>query len=195
VFRPVIVTALALVAGATGALAQQAASVPMPESYRGTQLKALELQRSMLLAMADSMPESLYRDKVTPPQRDFAQQIHHAASSVAAIAAVYLSKPGAAPLARTELGTALASLPDTATTFNSRAGLKSYINAAYDYAAGLLKNQSADDRALVVKFFGAMDIPKWQVWDELHEHTMWTAGQVVANFRKQGMAPPGFGFF
>ena len=38
-------------------------------------------------------------------------------------------------------------------------------------------------------------MPGWQVWDEIHTHTVWTAGQVVANFRKNGMAPPAFTFF
>jgi hypothetical protein len=40
-----------------------------------------------------------------------------------------------------------------------------------------------------------MEIPKWQIWDEIHTHTIWTAGQVVANFRKHGMPPPAFAFF
>jgi hypothetical protein len=47
----------------------------------------------------------------------------------------------------------------------------------------------------VVSFFGQMEIPRWQIWDEVHQHTMWTAGQVVANFRKHDMPPPGYGFF
>src|SRR5262245_56671748 len=54
----------------------------MPESYRQVQMNALELQRSMLLAMVDSMLERLMRDKATPAQRDFAQQIEHAAGAV-----------------------------------------------------------------------------------------------------------------
>ena len=52
---------------------------------RDVQLKMLEHQRKVLLQMVDSMPERLYRDKVTPVQRDFAQQIHHAAGSAAFI--------------------------------------------------------------------------------------------------------------
>lgn len=173
---------LALACGAGPALAQEAASVPMPETYRQTQLRMLEVQRSVLLAMADSMPESLYRDAVTEVQRDFAEQITHAAGAVAFIAQRYMNGP--AP-----------SLPDTATALNGRAGLKAFVNGAYDYAKGLLEGQSAESRAEVVNFFGQMQIPRWQVWDELHQHTWWTAGQVVANFRKHGMAPPGFGFF
>ena len=84
---------------------------------------------------------------------------------------------------------------DTAAIFNSRAGLKAYINSAYDYLADLLGRTSDADRNVVVGFFGGQRMPRWQVWDELNQHAMWTLGQTVANFRKQGMAPPSFLFF
>ena len=74
----------------------------MPESYRDVQLRMLELQRSLLISMADSMPESLYRDKVTPVQRDFAQQIHHCAGAVGFVTARYF-------------GAEMPALADTAT--------------------------------------------------------------------------------
>jgi len=148
---------------------------------RAVQLQMLEHQRKMLLAMADSMPERLYRDKATPAQRDFAQQLHHAANAAAYIAStVFKGGP--------------TNLPDTATAFANRVGLERFINGAFDYAAGVLKGQSAAARTETVKLFG-MSMPGWQVWDEIHAHTIWTAGQVVANFRKNGMAPPAFTFF
>ena len=82
----------------------------MPESYREVQLRMLETQRSLLIAMADSMPENLYRDKVTPIQRDFAQQIHHSAGALAFIATRYfgaempaLPRPGATSRAGSDL--------------------------------------------------------------------------------------------
>lgn len=162
--------------------AQQTVAVPMPESYRGTQLKMLQVQRSLLLAMVDSMPESLYRDRATPVQRDFAQQVHHCAYAVAGIIAQYM-------------GSSMPALPDTSIAFNTRAGLTAYVNAVFDFAEGVLRSQSAASRGEVVNFFGQMQIPRWQVWDEVHQHTMWTAGQLVANFRKHDMAPPGFAFF
>ena len=152
------------------------------ENPKESQLRMLENQRTLLLSMADSMPERLYRDKATPGQRDFAQQVHHAAS-----AAVFIGNAAAG-------GTRPSTLPDTATTFNTRAGLKQYINGAYDHLATLLKNQTAASRAEMYTLFG-QQMPRWQVWDEIHTHTVWTAGQVVANFRKNGMAPPPFTFF
>lgn len=178
--RTLLASGLALALAGTVS-AQQRAGDAMPESYRQVQLRAQELQRRSLLAMVDSMPERLYRDKVTPIQRDFAQQIAHAAGSVSFIVVRFMGVP--AP-----------QLPDTAASLNSRAGLRGYVNAVYDWAANVLRTQSAADRAATVNFFGT-EMPRWQVWDELHQHTFWTAGQVVANFRKHGMAPPGFGYF
>ena len=148
---------------------------------REVQLRMLEHQRKLLLAMADSMPEKWYREKATPTQRDFAQQLHHAAGAVAFIASGTMG--GARP-----------SLPDTATAFGSRAGLTRFINAAFDHAGGLFKGQADAARREQVDLFG-QKMPRWQVWDEIHTHTVWTAGQVVANFRLHGMAPPAFTFF
>jgi len=58
--------ALALALAAPAA-AQQGGGGAMPESYKNVQLKALQLQRRMLLTIADSMPERLYADRARPP--------------------------------------------------------------------------------------------------------------------------------
>jgi hypothetical protein len=168
-----IFTGLLFAAGVAGA---QSAGTP-----RDVQLKMLEHQRKVLLQMVDSMPERLYRDKVTPVQRDFAGQIHHAAGAVATISRSTMAGPAL-------------TLPDTATAFNTRAGLRSFVTAAYDYATALLRTQSDASRAETGNLFGQV-MPRWQIWDELQLHTVWTAGQVVANFRKHNMAPPAFSFF
>lgn len=169
---------LVLLAGFHVAVAAGAQSTGTP---REVQLKMLEHQRKVLLHMVDSMPERLYRDQVTPAQRDFAGQIHHAAGAVASISRSTMAGPAL-------------SLPDTATAFNTRAGLRSFVSAAYDYAVSLIKSQTDASRSETGNLFG-LQMPKWQIWDELHMHTVWTAGQVVANFRKHGMAPPAFSFF
>ena len=174
--------ALGVLALAPALGAQATTDVPaMPESYRQVQMRMLEHQRTVLLAMADSMPERLYRDKATPAQRSFAEQIHHAANASAFI------------VGRT-MGVAPATLPDTSVALKSRAALKSFINAAFDYSANVLRTQSAESRAQPATLFGAT-YPRWQWWDEVFTHTVWTAGSVVANFRKNGMAPPAFTFF
>jgi hypothetical protein len=152
-----------------------------PEAHRDYQLRMLEHQRKFLLAMADSMPERLYRDRAAKGQRDFAEQIHHAAGGAVFVAsqATKASPP---------------ALPDSAKALNSKAGLRSFVNAAYDHLSGVLKSQTPQTRAEVTELFG-QKMPQWQVWDEIHAHTIWTAGQAVANFRKQGMAPPAFTLF
>jgi hypothetical protein len=151
------------------------------QTDRDYQMKMLEHQRAFLLKMADSMPERLYRHKATPEQRDFAQQIEHAASAVPFILSNVVKGPKFA-------------MPDTAVTYKNRAGLRQLINASFDYGAALLKSQSDSARAVQVNLFGT-PMQAWQVWDEIYAHTIWTAGQVVANFRENGMAPPAFTFF
>lgn len=160
-----------------------AQSDPMPTSYKQVQLAALKEQRRLLLAFADSMPERLYRDKATPAQRTFSEQVQHAAGSAAMISG------GFASATRSRM-----AMQDTASANGTRAGLKTFVNAAYDFAEARLAAQTAADRGTTMDLFGNK-MPGWQVWDEINQHTMWTAGQIVANFRKNGMAPPAFGFF
>jgi hypothetical protein len=159
------------------------ATFSISKEYRAVQLSALAAQRKLLLSFADSMPERLYRDRVTPAQRDFAQQLQHVAGDGAFVITLFVT--GAPP----------ANRPDTATILNSRAALKKYINDQYDTLTKMMTDQSDADRDLRVKFFNGQFIPKWQVWDELNQHAAWTTGQVVANFRKHGMAPPSFVLF
>lgn len=166
--------------------AQQAAGKAtwtMPAEYREVQLRAQETQRTLLLSMADSMPPLYYRNRVTPEQRDFAQQIHHAANADLYIVSHYVLGLDEMP-----------DIQDTSVTFNSREGLKRFINAAYDYSTRALREQGDGDRHTMTWYFG-LKVPKWQVWDELNQHTIWTAGQIVADFRSHGMAPPSFLYF
>jgi hypothetical protein len=183
-----ILASTALAATTTVAAAQMKppetgpAKFAMAKEYRAVQQNALKSQRKLLLSFADSMPERLYRDRATPAQRSFAEQVHHIVSANAMIGTVFIK--GGAP------GTPA----DTAVVLNSRAGLKKYINDTYDMLDKMITDQTDAERDTQVKFFGNF-IPKWQVWDELNQHSMWTAGQIVANFRKNGMAPPSFLFF
>jgi hypothetical protein len=160
------------------------ATYSMSKEYRAVQLSALNQQRKLLLSFADSMPERLYQDKVTEIQRSFAQQIHHIARSAGFIGGIWQA---GAPRNQTA--------DDSTKAIGSRAGLKAYINQEYDYLEGLMKGQSDADRDTRIQFFGGAMVPRWQIWDELNQHAWWTAGAVVANFRKHGMAPPNFLFF
>ncbi len=49
-----------------------------PAGFRQQQLTDFARERSMTLAMVDSMPERLLHFKPVPEVRDFAQQISHA---------------------------------------------------------------------------------------------------------------------
>jgi hypothetical protein len=185
----VLSTSITALAAATGLGQRQPpktepATYSMAKEYREVQLSALETQRKLLLSMVDSMPERLLTDKATPAQRDFANQIYHVARSSGFVGSWWLTAT-MRPL----------SAADSTAAVTSKAGLKNYINQEYDFLTGLLKSQSDSDRDTRVQFFGGKMIPKWQVWDELNQHAIWTAGQVVANFRKHGMAPPSFLFF
>lgn len=169
---------LALLAfGATGLAAQTA-----PVAPRSVQIRQLEWQKNTLLSMAEAMPENLYSDKVTPEQRSFAEQLMHAAGFAPMVCGRFIS--GTQP-----------SLPDPEAATANRASLVGFVNAAYDFCLEAVESQSDDDRQTVVDFFGGMRIPKAETLDHVYLHTVWTLGQVVANFRKHGMAPPEFVFF
>lgn len=154
----------------------------MPTEYKEVQIRKLEAQHRLLRAMADSMPEGLYRDAATADQRDFAEQLHHATSSMVFIAARYV------------LDVSPPFTPDTSRILNNKTEAVAYIDEAFGWAKEQLRNQQDGDRSVNVSLFG-QNMAKWQVWDEIHQHTIWTAGAMVANFRKHGMAPPGYSLF
>lgn len=70
-----------------------------------------------------------------------------------------------------------------------------YVNGVYDGAIESVRNQSDESRTEVIDFFGSMQLPRAMIWDQINDHSWWTLGQVVANFRKHGMAPPAQQFF
>ncbi len=175
------VVTLAIVAMTASPLAAQRGLV-LPPEYKDIQADKLDAQHRLLGAMVDSMPERLYRDRATPVQRDFAEQIYHAASSVGFIAARFIFDAPSPFNA------------DTAKMLNSKEELRAFVNEVFEWAHGALEDQPDEDRSMNVTLFGN-NMPKWQIWDEIHQHTIWTTGALVANFRKHGMAPPGFSFF
>ena len=169
---------LALLAfGATGLAAQTA-----PVAPRSVQQRQLEWQKNYIIAMAEAMPENLYSDKATPEQRSFAEQLMHAAGFAPMACGRFIS--GTEP-----------SLPAAEAAATSRAALVAYVTAAYDFCLATAASQPDDEREEVVDFFGMMQIPRAETLDHVYLHTVWTLGQVVANFRKHGMAPPEFVFF
>jgi len=155
----------------------------MPPKYRDIQVRAQRTQRNLLLSMVDSMPEPFLRTRAAEGQRDFAQQIHHAANANLYIVSHYILGWDSLPFH-----------PDTSRIFSSRAELRGFVDATYRFSLRVLQDQSVEDRHSTIWYFG-QKIPKWMVWDELNQHTIWTAGQIVANFRAHGMSPPSFLYF
>jgi hypothetical protein len=150
----------------------------MPQEYRDVQLSALVAQRKLLLSFIDSMPEAYYTERATPKQRTFAEQIRHI-GDVAVFIARMMTK---------------ISAEDSTRAASTRAGLRAVVAKQYDWVEAAFKAQAENDRNMKLDFFGK-SIPVWQVWDELNQHTWWTAGQLVANFRAHDIAPPRFIFF
>lgn len=146
------------------------------------QLRQLRWQKNVLLAMADSMPEQHYRDKVTPEQRDFAQQLFHAALYPPLICARVFGGWEFTP-------------PDTAAVLNSRAGLKGFVTEGFDRCIETIQSMSDEERGALARGFEGDQVPRSETLDQTYLHTAYTVGQVVANFRKHGMAPPEFPFF
>lgn len=154
---------------------------PVEVTPRKVQLRQLEWQRSVLLAMVDSMPEDLYRDKVTAEQRDFAQQLYHSVGFPQLIChGIKEMDPPAV---------------DTASVLNSAGAMKDFINEAFDFCEEAVGNWPEEDRVSLVTSGSGVSTPKAEFVDQAFLHTAYTLGQVVANFRKHGMAPPAFPYF
>jgi len=157
-------------------------TAPPEVNPRDLQLRQLDWQESVLLAMADSMPESLYRDKVTPEQRDFAQQLFHAAMFPPMICSIAIRGERPSP-------------PDTTAILNSAEAMKGFIRESFAQCEDAVRGQTDEDRAALTRGFEGDQVPKSELLDQCYLHTAYTVGQVVANFRKHGMAPPEFPFF
>lgn len=152
------------------------------EAVRAAQVNMMNVERRMILGMIDAMPDQFFRERATPAQRDFAMQLYHATSAVPFVARMAAQVP------------AMTTMRDSVTATSSKDSLRAFVNATFDWAVSTIRAQTAADRLAEANLFGNR-MPKWQVWDELHQHTMWTLGQTVANFRAHGMAPPSFMFF
>jgi hypothetical protein len=153
-----------------------------PADIRAAQQAQLRQQQRMILSMIDSMPQQWFRDRATPQQRDFAMQLFHTAAAIPFLTGRTMgtqAPPGA--------------MDSTAATA-SKDALRGYVNTIYNWASAVLRDQPDSVRTQTVNLFGNM-IPRWQVWDELHTHSMWTLGQVVANFRAHNLRPAPFIFF
>jgi len=169
---------LALAATATsGRTALQEAH--MEVTPISVQLRQIEWQRSVILEMIDAMPAEHFRDSVTPEQRDFADQLFHAAMVSEFLCEMGILDEAPAP-------------PETDTFRGDAESLKGYITASYGRCEELLADLTEEKHAEVIQPFGGSGMPRGELLDQGYLHAAMTLGQVVANFRKHGMAPPPF---
>jgi hypothetical protein len=153
----------------------------MPAEYREVQLRSIESQRAFLHAMIDSMPAAQLASIDNPGQRSFAGHVYHAAVANAQAVDRLIAGPAF-------------DAPDEATAVGSRAELRAAVDAGFGFIREALARQTESERQAPIAFAGRT-IPGWQLWDELNEHTYWTLGEIVGNFRSLGMAPPPFRFY
>lgn len=154
--------------------------------FRSLQRNALETQRRLLLKLADSMPEQLYRDRAAPGQRDFAEQLFDVMSTSVLFVHQYGAIPENVPAPPNA---------DTAAVLNTRVGMTAYINSAYAWLTWALDFQRSESREVPIELASGRRILRYQMWEALNQHAWWTMGQVVVSFRKNGMEPPDLQLF
>lgn len=138
-----------------------------------------ERSKSNVLAYIDAMPESAMGFMPTPGVRTFASQFDHLISTHAQVAATALRGLKEPPVKR-----------DTTMIFTSKAALRAYAAASFDYAISALRD--ANDATLMksVAMFGQPAAPAWKWMEMSREHGTWTLGQTVPYLRLNKVTPP-----
>ena len=166
----------------TFALAAAAAAfmVALPSaqtaSLKSDFIKEWTGQKSMLVKIAEAMPENKFSFRATPPQRDFGGHVMH----IAQINMMVLKTLGSnAPAA---------VLNDKAT---SKADLIKAMSDSFDYGTAILNEQTDQTMA------GTVQGPPWmgpstraRIYAFLIGHTQDTYGQMVVYLRLNGLVPP-----
>ena len=179
---------LALVAVASTAHAQQPDGPPgggrpgrgmMMQRMKDDLVSDLERQRKNVLDYLNAAPDSMMRFRTTPGVRTFAQQIFHAAAEIPVLVGGGL---GVTPLAEPS---------DTARLFSSKAALRDYVNAAYDFGVKAVRDADAQAFMTEKTIFGMTRTGTRWVHGAL-EHGTWTLGQTVPYLRMNKVTPPDY---
>jgi hypothetical protein len=166
-------SALLLLAIAVPVLRAQGIPFQASQAYMAYQLDRLEADRALYKAMVDSMSHDAF---MAGGMHSFAMRARRVIRRV--IFSYSRLKQGDGPTVSTP-----------AEAMMTRENLNEYIDAVYDYGAGLLRSQSPEERLATVDFFGT-PLPMWRVWDALHEQALWNAGQLVHFFRDHNLVYP-----
>jgi hypothetical protein len=78
---------------------------------------------------------------------------------------------------------------------NRAEAMMGFINGSFDFCEEAVRGWPEEDRIAPLRPDRAGSRPKAEWLDQAFLHTAYTLGQVVANFRKHGMAPPEVPFF
>ena len=164
------VVVFALSTAATGRPAAQSASL------NGELLKDWTDQKTMMMKIADAMPEEKFSYKSTPAQRDFGQQILHIAGGNVAYLRFFGGTPAPPAVNRTATGKAeiLKALADS-----------------FDYGTALITEQTDLSMMQTVQtnqFLGPSS--RARVIYFLLGHTWDIYGQMAVYLRLNGLVPP-----
>jgi hypothetical protein len=173
-----LVAAAAPLAAQAPARAQQAparaaAAGAMPS--RAVLLEDVERSRQNVLKYLDAAPDSVLAFRPMPGVRTFAGQVSHAAGSNPFILASAWKVPSR-------------FRPDS-TAEQSKAGLRTLVNGAYDEFARLVR-EVPESQLAATGNFANMTKPNWRWVGTALEHTTWTLGQTVPYLRANGVTPP-----
>jgi uncharacterized damage-inducible protein DinB len=136
-----------------------------------------ENSKQFTLEVVDKMPDDLMNYKPHASAMSFSEQIIHLSSAAAGISQRFLN--GAAP--SFDLGAKPAS----------KAEMKAFVTACFDYAKGTVGGLSPDELAESVEIFGNTGTRR-QIVALIDDHTTHHRGAAIAYIRANGIEPPSF---
>lgn len=136
-----------------------------------------EKGKQFTLEVVDKMPDDLLDYRPHESAMSFSEQIVHLASAAAGISQNFLN--GAQP--SFDLG----AKPAT------KAELKAFVIACYDYTKGTVSALSTEQLGETVEFFG-MSGTRRQVVALIDDHTTHHRGAAISYIRSHGIEPPRF---
>jgi uncharacterized damage-inducible protein DinB len=165
---------ITLIGGAL--LAMPRAAVGQAASLSAELLKDWDDQKSIMMKIADAMPEEKLAFKSTPEQRDYGQQILHVAGGNV----MYLQFFGGK-----------AAAPSINRNATSKAEILKALSDSFDYGSALIKEQTDQSLMQVIQtnaYLGPSS--KARVIYFLIGHTWDIYGQMAVYLRLNGITPP-----
>lgn len=158
-----------------------AAAVTAQVPDRARLVAAWTRDSTNVMRYLEAMPDSALEFHPTPGVRTFAAQFDHIVTTNFEVAAQTLAP-----------GKPIPEEGDSAAYLHSKAALRGYAAATFDYLLTLLRKATPAQLAKSVSVWKQPAQPAW-VWLELsHEHTVWTLGQTVPYLRLNGVTPPDY---